>query len=326
MVRTPVAAALALVLAAIHPAPAQEWPARTLTMVVPFPAGGPIDVVGRILAPPMAELLGQQIIIENVGGADGTTGSSRVAKAAPDGYQFLIGNSGTHTYSQLLTKKPPYDAVADFAPVAVFVENSKVLTTRKDLPADTLGEFIAYAKANQAKMQYGSAGAGSATHMTCVLLNAAIGIDVTHVPYRGTGPAMQDLMGGRIDYICDVISTALPLIRSNSIKPIALLSPRRNAVLPALATADEQGLAGFDADAFLPAARHARASRAPPRQGDERRARHLLGARAARGPRPQRAGAGTAHAGISRQARAERAREMGRAGQGERRTRRRLSK
>jgi tripartite-type tricarboxylate transporter receptor subunit TctC len=329
MVRMPVAAALALVLASIHPAGAQEWPARTLTMVVPFPAGGPIDVVGRILAPPMAEILGQQIIIENVGGAGGSTGSSRVAKAAPDGYQFLIGNSGTHTYSQLLTKKPPYDAVADFAPVAVFVENSKVLTTRKDLPADTLPEFIAYAKANQATMQYGSAGAGSATHMTCVLLNAAIGVDVTHVPYRGTGPAMQDLMGGRIDYICDVISTALPLIRSNSIKPIALLSPRRNAVLPEVATADEQGLAGFDADAwnafFLPRGTP-RADRASARAGDERRAGSALGARAARGPRPQRAGPGAAHAGISRKASAERAREMGRAGQGERRGRRRLSK
>jgi tripartite-type tricarboxylate transporter receptor subunit TctC len=255
MVRRLIAAALAFV-PACAPAAAQEWPARTLTMVVPFPAGGPIDVVGRILAPPMSELLGQQIIIENVAGAGGSTGSIRVAKAASDGYQFVIGNAGTHTYSQLLTKKPPYDAVADFAPVAVFVENSKVLVARKDLPADTLPEFIAYAKANQAKMQYGSAGAGSATHMTCVLLNTAIGIDVTHVPYRGTGPAMQDLMGGRIDYVCDVISTALPLIRSKSAKAIALLSPRRNSVLPDLATADEQGLAGFDADAwnafFLP--------------------------------------------------------------------------
>jgi tripartite-type tricarboxylate transporter receptor subunit TctC len=254
MVRTLIAAAL--VLCCAGPVHTQDWPTRTITMVVPFPAGGPIDVVGRILAPPMSDLLGQQIIIENIGGAGGSTGSIRVARAAPDGYQFLIGNSGTHTYSQLLSKKPPYDAVADFAPVAVFVENSKVLTTRNDLPADTLPEFIAYAKANQSKMQYGSAGAGSATHMTCVLLNAAIGIDVTHVPYRGTGPAMQDLMGGRIDYICDVISTALPLIRSNSIKPIALLSPQRSAVLPALATAQEQGLAGFDADAwnafFLP--------------------------------------------------------------------------
>jgi tripartite-type tricarboxylate transporter receptor subunit TctC len=254
MVRRLIAAALAVACAA--PAAAQEWPARTLTMVVPFPAGGPIDVVGRILAPPMGELLGQQIIIENVAGAGGSTGSIRIAKATPDGYQFLIGNAGTHTYSQLLTKKPLYDAVADFAPVAVFVENSKVLVARKDLRADTLPEFIAYAKANQAKMQYGSAGAGSATHMTCVLLNTAIGVNVTHVPYRGTGPAMQDLMGGRIHYICDVISTALPLIRSKSAKAIALLSPQRNSVLPDLATADEQGLAGFDADAwnafFLP--------------------------------------------------------------------------
>ena len=249
-------AALALVLACANAVRAQDWPTRTVTMVVPFPAGGPIDVVARILAPPMSESLGQQIIIENIGGAGGSSGSLRVAKAAPDGYQFLLGNSGTHTYSQLLTKKPPYSAVADFAPVAVFVENSKVLTTRKDFPADTLPEFIAYAKANQAKMQFGSAGAGSATHMTCVLLNSAIGIDVTHVPYRGTGPAMQDMMGGRIDYICDVISTALPLIRGNSIKAIASLSPARSRVLSGLATAHEQGLTGFDADAwnafFLP--------------------------------------------------------------------------
>jgi len=235
---------------------AQDWPSRTVTLVVPFPAGGPLDVVARILAPPMGEHLGQQIVIENVSGAGGMTGSARVAKAPPDGYQFLLGNAGTHTYSQLLYKKPLYSAVADFAPVAVFVENSKILVTRKDFPADTLPAFIAYAKANAAKLQYGSAGAGSATHMACVLLNAAIGVNVTHVPYRGTGPAMQDLMGSRIDYICDVISTSLPLIRSQSIKAIAALSPQRSHVLPDLPTAQEQGLAGFDADAwnafFLP--------------------------------------------------------------------------
>jgi tripartite-type tricarboxylate transporter receptor subunit TctC len=249
-------AALLCVLACAVSARAQDWPSRNITMVVPFPAGGPLDVVARIMAPPMSEALGQQIIIENIGGAGGSTGSSRVAKAAPDGYVFLYGNQGTHTFSQLLTKKPPYNAADDFAPVAVFVENSKVLVARKDFPAQTLPEFIAYAKANQAKMSFGSAGGGSATHITCVLLNAAIGIDVTHIPYRGTGPAMQDMMGGRIDYICDVISTALPLIRSNSIKPLALLSPQRSNVLPDVATADEQGLAGFDADAwnafFLP--------------------------------------------------------------------------
>ena len=319
MVRT--LAAFAVLLAAALAVHAQDWPARTLTMIVPFPAGGPLDVVARILAPPIGELLGQQIIIENVAGAGGSTGSSRVAKAVPDGYIFLYGNSGTHTYSQLLSKRPPYNAVTDFAPVAVFVENSKVLVARKDLPADTLPEFIAYAKANQSRMQYGSAGAGSATHVTCVLLNVALGLEITHVPYRGTGPAMQDLMGGRIDYVCDVISTALPLIRSRSVKPIALLSPQRSRVLPDLATAQEQGLAGFDADAwnafFLPEG-HARIDRAPARQGDQRRARHDLGARADRRTRPQRSAAAAAHPRVLGQARSQRARKMGRAGEGER--------
>jgi len=248
--------AFIVALACAGPASAQDWPNRPITMVVPFPAGGPIDVVGRIFAPPLTELLGQQVIIENIGGAGGMTGSARVAKAAPDGYTFLYGNAGTHTFSQLLYKKPLYNAASDFAPVAVMVENSKVLVARKDLPVDTLKDFIPYAKANQAKIQFGSAGAGSATHMACVLLNTAIGIEVTHIPYRGTALAMQDLMGGRIDYICDVISTALPHIRNKSAKALALLSPQRNAVLPDLATAQEQGLAGFDTDAwnafFLP--------------------------------------------------------------------------
>jgi tripartite-type tricarboxylate transporter receptor subunit TctC len=256
MRRTFVCAVIVALLTHAVPACAQAWPVRTITMVVPFPAGGPIDVAARIMAPPMSELLGQQIIIENVSGAGGMTGALRVAKAPPDGYQFLYGNAGTHTFSQLLYKRPLYNAVTDFAPVAVMLENSKVLVTRDDFPAQTLPEFIAQARANQKTMQYGSAGAGSATHMTCVLLNAAIGIEITHVPYRGTAAAMQDLMGSRIDYVCDVISTALPLIRSKSVKPIALLSPQRNAVLPELPTAQEQGLAGFDADAwngfFLP--------------------------------------------------------------------------
>ena len=293
-----------------------------LTMVVPFPAGGPIDVVARILAPPMSELLGQQIIIENVGGAGGSTGSSRVAKAAPDGYLFLLGNSGTHTYSQLLTRSRPTMPLTDFAPVAVFVENSKVLVTRKDLPADTLPEFIAYAKANQAKMQYGSAGGGSATHITCVLLNVAIGIDITHVPYRGTGPAMQDLMGGRIDYICDVISTALPLIRGNSIKPIALLSPAAQPRAPR--SRDRPGAGAHRLrrrclERLLPAdaARPSRSCAASPRRRATRStwpgcasASEGLGLNV---PPPERR-----TPGLSRQARPERAREMGRAGEGER--------
>jgi tripartite-type tricarboxylate transporter receptor subunit TctC len=249
-VKTIAAAALSLLLTYGGPARAQDWPTRPVTMVVPFPAGGPVDLVGRVMAQHLTEAFGQQVIIENIGGAGGMTGASRVAKAAPDGYTFLFGNQGTHTFSQMLYKKPLYDAVADFAPVGVVIANVKVLITRKDFPASTLPEFIAYARVNQAKMQYGSAGAGSATHVTCLLLNDAIGVDVTHVPYRGTGPAMQDVIGGRIDYICDVTSTAAPLVHSHSVKAIAILSPGRSHTLPAVPTADEQGLKDFDADGW----------------------------------------------------------------------------
>jgi tripartite-type tricarboxylate transporter receptor subunit TctC len=254
MMKTAVAAlvtlALAAVMAAMAPTHAQEWPTRPVTMVVPFAAGGPVDLVGRLFAQRLSDLLGQQVIIENVGGAGGATGALRVAKATPDGSQFLLGNSGTHTYSQLLTKKPPYDAVADFTPVAVVVENSKLLITRKDFPADTLAEFIAYAKANRQKLQFGSAGVGSATHMTCVLLNSAIGVEITHIPYRATTQAMQDIIAGRVDYVCDVVQTSLELIRNRTVKALAMLSPNRARVLPEVPTADEQGLKGFDADAW----------------------------------------------------------------------------
>ena len=165
-------------------------------MVYPFAPGGLGDVLGRILAPGLSEFLGQPVIIENVGGAGGMTGSARVAKAAPDGYQFVLATAGTHSANQSLYKHPLYDAATDFAPVALLVEQPMVLMTRPNLPANNLPEFIAYTKANQAKMQYGSSGAGSATHLACVLFNAAIGVDVTHVPYRGSGPAMQDLIAG----------------------------------------------------------------------------------------------------------------------------------
>jgi tripartite-type tricarboxylate transporter receptor subunit TctC len=236
---------------------AQDWPTRPLTMVVPFAPGGPIDVVARIQGQRMGELLGQTIIIENVGGAGGGTGSARVANAAPDGYQLLLGNIGTHAFNQTLYKKPPYNAATDFAPVGLTTEAARVLVVRKDLPVGTLPEFIAYAKANQAKMQFGSAGAGSATHIPCVLLNMKIGApDITHVPYRGAGPAMQDLIAGRVDFMCDAISTSLSQIQEKNVKPIALLSLQRAPVLPDLKTAHEQGLADFGVDAwngfFLP--------------------------------------------------------------------------
>jgi tripartite-type tricarboxylate transporter receptor subunit TctC len=231
-------------------AAAQDWPTRPITLVVPFPAGGPIDFIGRLMGQKLSERLGQQVIVENVGGAGGMNGAARVSKSPPDGSMFLFGNQGTHTFSQLLYKKPLYNAVNDFAPVAVVVENVKFLAVRKDFPAKTLGEFIAYAKANQKTMQYGSAGIASATHVSCVLFNYAIGVDITHVPYRGTGPALQDMLAGRIDYMCEVTSTGAPHVKVDAIRALAILSPTRNAALPGVPTAHEQGLKDFDADGW----------------------------------------------------------------------------
>jgi putative tricarboxylic transport membrane protein len=250
MPRMLVGALLACVLALPSPADAEDWPTRPVTMVVPFAAGGPIDVVARLLSPRMSELLGQQVVVENTPGAGGMVGASRVAKSAPDGYTMLVGNQATHTYSQFLYDKPLYDPVADFAPGGMLLSNYKVLIARKELPVRTLPEFIAYAKANEAKLQYGSGGGGSATHIACLLLNAKMGTNITHVPYRGAGPAMQDLMAGRIDFMCDVVSTALAQIRAETVKPIAMLSNVRAAVLPDLPTALEQGLADVDADGW----------------------------------------------------------------------------
>jgi tripartite-type tricarboxylate transporter receptor subunit TctC len=222
-------------------AAAQNFPNHPMVMVIPFAAGGPQDVLGRIIAQSMSEALGQQVIIENVGGAGGMTGSVRVAQAAPDGYTMVLGSVGTHAQNQTLFKQPLYDAATDFTPVALIAETPIALITRKDLPPNNFKDFVAYAKANQAKMQYGSAGAGSATHLGCVVLNYVIGVDITHVPYRGTGPAMQDLAGGRIDYLCDIIATAKPQIDAGTVKGLAIMTKERAAVLPNLPTTLEQG-------------------------------------------------------------------------------------
>jgi tripartite-type tricarboxylate transporter receptor subunit TctC len=189
----------------------------------------------------MSETLGQTVIIENVGGAGGMTGSVRVAKATPDGYTMVLGSVGTHAQNQSLYKQPLYDAATDFTPVGLIAETPIALITRKDLPPNNFKDFVAYAKANQAEMKFGSAGAGSATHLGCVVLNSILGVNIVHVPYRGTGPAMQDLAGGRIDYLCDIIATAKPQIDAGSVKGLAILTKERAAVLPNLPTALEQG-------------------------------------------------------------------------------------
>jgi tripartite-type tricarboxylate transporter receptor subunit TctC len=248
--------AIAALVVAASPAAAQSWPSGSLTMVVPFAAGGPMDTIGRIVAARLAEVIGQTVIVENVGGAGGMTGVTRVAKAAPDGTQFVLGNIGTHAQNQTLYAHPLYNAATDFAPVALLAETPLVLIARKDLPANDLPGFIAHAKANQDKMQFGSGGAGSATHIACALLNSAIGISATHIPYRGGAPAIQDLIAGRIDYLCIDTPIAIAQIEAKAVKPIAILTRARSPSLPALATAQEQGLADFEASnwcaLFLP--------------------------------------------------------------------------
>ncbi|MBX9777389.1 MAG: tripartite tricarboxylate transporter substrate binding protein BugD [Xanthobacteraceae bacterium] len=227
---------------------AQDWPSsRVITMIIPFAPGGGVDASGRIQAQRMGELLGQTIIVENVGAAAGTVGSLRVAKATPDGYTMLMGNSGTHAYSQGLRKNPPYNSVTDFAPVGLVTESPRILLARKDLPVNNLQEFVKYVKANQDKMQFGSAGVGSGTHLPCELLNATIGAKVTHVPFKGAAPVMQELIAGRIDYFCDTIQTGAAQAKAGSVKGIAVMSPRRVPIIADLATTGEQGLAGVEA-------------------------------------------------------------------------------
>ncbi len=234
--------------AAVWPfaAKAQTYPSRSIVMVVPFAAGGTFDVMGRILAVRMSEILGQPVTVENTTGAGGIIGVNRVINSAPDGYTLLLGSTGTHAYNQTIYKKRRYDAVNDFTPVTLFSEQPMVLEVRKDLPANTIPEFIALLKANGVKMQYGSAGAGTTTHLACSLLNAKIGVNVTHVPYRGSAPAANDLMGGQIDYLCGNLGAAAPLIAGKQVKAIAVLSQGRSPLMPDLASAHEQGLTGFD--------------------------------------------------------------------------------
>jgi len=237
----------AVLAAAIMPAVAEDWPSHPLTMVVTFPAGSGSDVLARILGARLSEILGQQVVIEDVGGGGGMTGAYRVARAAPDGYQFVLGGTDTFAQSQTLYKKPPYNALTDFVPVALMVEQPFLLVSRNDLPAANLPEFIAYAKANQAKMQYGSAGPASGSNLTCTYLNAAMGVAVTPVPYRGAPEGLQDLIAGRIDYYCPIVAAAIGQIRNKTMKAIAILSRDRSPTLPTLASAHEQGLTDFEA-------------------------------------------------------------------------------
>ncbi|WP_426614222.1 Bug family tripartite tricarboxylate transporter substrate binding protein [Bradyrhizobium sp. McL0616] len=241
-------ALLAVVGAAIWSvvAVAQPYPARPITLVVPYAAGGVFDTIALIIGERMGEVLGQSVIVENVTGAGGIIGVQRAINAKPDGYTVLLGTVGTHAYNQSIYRKRRYDAVSDFTPVTLFSDQPMVLEGRKDLPADNLAEFIALLKQNGAKMQYGSAGVGSTTHLACALLNARIGVDVTHVPYRGGGPAANDLIGGHIDYMCGNMGTVVARAAAKQTKLLALLSRERTPLMPELPTAQEQGIEDYD--------------------------------------------------------------------------------
>jgi tripartite-type tricarboxylate transporter receptor subunit TctC len=242
--------ALSAILLCAGSAFAQNWPTRAVTMVVPFAPAGGTDILGRIIGRRLSEILGQQVIIENVGGAGGMVGSARVAKSPPDGYQFVVG-SRADAINQTLYKRPLYDFRTDLMPVVLVADQPMVLIARKTLPVENLQEFIAYTKQHHGSMQFASAGAGSTGHIDCVLLNQAMGVNLTHVPYRGGGPAMQDLIGGRVDYICTLTATAVPLIEGNQVKPIAVFTRNRAPMLPNVASAFEQGFTGLEASTWF---------------------------------------------------------------------------
>ena len=228
-------------------ASAQDWPTRPISLIVPFAAGGGIDGSARMQAQALGDIIGKNVIVENVGGAAGTMGSAKAAAARPDGYTLLIGNSGTHAYSQGLYKQKPFDSLKDFETVGLVTESPRVLLGRKDLPVKDLREFVVYARANQDKMQYGSAGVGSGTHLPCALFTQRIGVNIVHIPYRGAGQVLQDLMAGRIDFMCDTVQTGAARAKSGALKGLAVMAPKRLEIAPDLPTTGEQGVANAEA-------------------------------------------------------------------------------
>ena len=231
-------------------ATAQDYPTRNITLIVPFAAGGPTDVISRIVGEHMSRTLGQSILIENVVGAGGTTASTRAARATPDGYTLITGHMGTHAASVGLYPKLAYNPSTDFEPIGIAAGTPIVILGRKDLPPKDLKEFIAYLKANEAKLNQAHAGVGSVSHTTCVLLNSMIGVKTVTVPFNGTGPAMNALIGGQVDYMCDQIVNTTQQIQGGLIKGYAVATPERSPALPNLPTTKEAGLPAYEVSAW----------------------------------------------------------------------------
>ena len=226
------------------------YPTRSITMIVPFAAGGPTDVISRIVTGHMAQTLGQSIIIENVVGAGGTTATTRAARAANDGYTLITGHMGTHAASVPLYPNLAYHPEKDFEPVALLAGTPILILARKDFAPKDLKEFVSYVKTNVEKVNAAHAGIGSVSHVSCQLLNSILDIKPTGVPFNGTGPAMNALVGGQVDYMCDQIVNAVPQINGGTIKAYAVATPARNPSLPDLPTTVEAGLPAFQAQAW----------------------------------------------------------------------------
>jgi tripartite-type tricarboxylate transporter receptor subunit TctC len=241
---------LAMVGIAAGAARAEEYPARQITMIVPFAAGGPTDVVARIVASHMSQTLGQAIVIENVVGAGGTTGATRAARAANNGYTLITGHMGTHAAAVPLYPKLAYNPETDFEPVALLAGTPILILARKGFPAEDLKQFITYIKGNTDKINMAHAGVGSVSHVSCELLNSILGIKPTGVPFNGTGPAMNALVAQQVDYMCDQIVNAVPQINGGTIRAYAVATPERNPSLPELPTTAEAGLPAYQASAW----------------------------------------------------------------------------
>src|ERR671931_8709 len=236
---------VSLLIVAVSQVNAQEYPNKVITMIVPFAAGGPTDTVARLIAAPMSKTLKQQVIVENVVGAGGTIAANRVAKSAPDGYTLLIHHIGMST-APALYRKLPYNPMTDFEPVGLINEVPMTLVGKKDFPAKDLKELIAYVKANKDKVNYANAGLGAASHLCGMLFMTAIQTEVTTVPYNGTGPAMNDLLGGQVDLMCDQTTNTTSQINGGKVKVYGVTTKSRVPSLPNVPTMDEAGLKGFE--------------------------------------------------------------------------------
>src|SRR4051812_22112211 len=243
-------AAVLLLVAGINGARAEDYPARTVTMIVPFAAGGPADITGRIVADIFSRHLGQKFVVENAVGAGGTIGTLRAARALADGYTILSGHMGTNALASAFYPNLAYDPQKDFEPIGLSAEFPELLVVRKDFPADNLKQFIAYARANTSKLNVGHAGIGSVSYIGCLLLNAAIGIKPTMVPFTGTAPVMNAMLGGQIDYECDPVLGTLSQVRAGTVRALAIAAKQRSPMLPDVPTSYEQGLPEFDCAPF----------------------------------------------------------------------------